>query len=293
MRSMPTAPRLVMVTTLCLCGASLLWACGSGEDTLHTTPHRPDGAEAAATAGETAESAETGTPPVPGDTGVPAEIEVNAGEHFMHRLKVLPLIRVKNHPQMAVWCETAKGEFISTLFITERIGSQSWRGAPSDPTPAEEIRRKESLPVWAHRHGTVYADGLHLPTEDEPMPDGVTAATPTSSFTVRTALPAGHERLRVYLEVNNSTDFNDHYSEDAPAGSATYSGGPWGSGQPALVYSGVIDLTDDGAAAQRIDLELLGHASPDGSTGEIYQDLDGVTTALDIVEGVSIRLEEP
>ncbi len=290
MRSMLTAPRLVMVTTLCLVGASLLWASGSGEQTLQTTPHRPEHVDSD-TPSDTAADAPADT--TPSAAGVPAVIEVIEGEHFMHRLKVMPLIRVKNHPQMAVWCETEEGEFISTLFITERIGTESWHGAPGDPTPAEEIRRKESLPVWAHRHGTVYGDGLRLPTEDEPMPDGVTAATPTSSFTVRTELPAGHERLRIYLEVNNSTDFNDHYTEDAPEGSPTYSGGPWGSGQPALIYGGVVDLTATGATAERVDLELLGHASPDGSTGRIYEDFHGVTTALDIVEGASIRLEEP
>lgn len=199
---------------------------------------------------------------VPVDRGVPAAIQVTAGEHFTHKLRVMPLIRVSNAPQMAAWCETTDGEFLTTLFVTDRIATQSWRGAPADPAPAESIRRPESLPVWSHRRGEVYADGLPVPTREDPMPDAVTTPTPTA-------------------------DFNDSFTAEAGETEANYSGGEWGSGQPAMVYRTEVHIRDirDGHPAA---LELVGHSSPDGSTGEIIGDLGAITTAAEIVDSVRL-----
>jgi hypothetical protein len=233
-------------------------------------------------------SAETQPTTAPVDDGVPATIRVVEGEHFTHKLKIMPFIRVPNQPQMAVWCETPDGEFVATLFLTERLATQSWRGAPADPTPTDEIRRPESLPLWAHRHGEVYADGLRVPTEENPIADAVTSATPKSSFTVRTQLPAGYEELIVYFEVNHSADFNEVYRADDPEDAATYSGGKWGSGQPALVYRARLNLA--GAGLGPTTFELIGHSSPDGSSGGVREDLSPITTAGSIVERVEITV---
>jgi hypothetical protein len=225
----------------------------------------------------------------PSSTGVPATITVTAGEHYSHRMNVMPLISVKNHPQMAAWVETEDGEFLATLFITKRLGTQDWRGAPADPTPAKEIRRVEALPVWSHRHGKRYADELPVPTREEPMPDAVTSATPSQSFSLRTVLPEEPRTIRVYFEVNNSTDFNETYAQDAEPGDAGYSGGEFGSGQPSLVYRASVDTGRfSEGSAPTVRLELVGHGSPDGSTGEIYQDLDGITTARSILRSVTV-----
>jgi hypothetical protein len=221
---------------------------------------------------------------IPG-SGVPIRIVVTEGEHFLHRLRVMPLISVKNPPQMAAWAETPDGEFLATLFITGRIARQEWRGAPGDPTPTEEIRRKEALPVWAHRHGRVYADGLRVPTRQNPMPDSITAATPKAGFDLRTAIPGSSDPVVIYFEVNASADFNNAYPADAEPGAANYSGGEWGSGQPSLVYAATID-PDSGAA--RISMEPVGHGSPDGSDGRLRGDLSGLTTARHIVRSVEV-----
>ncbi|NBB90864.1 MAG: hypothetical protein GVY23_06615 [Spirochaetes bacterium] len=226
---------------------------------------------------------------VPVNDGVPASILVTAGEHFTHKLRVMPLIRVSNAPQMVAWCETPAGEFLTTLFVTDRIATQSWRGAPADPKRTESIRRPESLPVWSHRRGEVYADGLPVPTRENPMPDAVTTATPKADFEMATLLPGGHERLVVYFEVNHSADFNEFFTADAPETEENYSGGEWGSGQPALVYVAQIDVTDirDG---EPVALEPVGHSSPDGSTGAIAGDLGTITTAEDIVDSVHLMV---
>lgn len=226
---------------------------------------------------------------VPVDGGVPVSISVAAGEHFTHKLRVMPLIRVSNAPQMVAWCEAPDGEFLTTLFVTDRIATQSWRGAPADPSPTESIRRPESLPVWSHRRGEVYADGLPVPTRENPMPDAVTTATPKADFEMATLLPEGYETLVVYFEVNNSADFNEFFTADADETEANYSGGEWGSGQPALVYRTEVHMPDI-RAREPVALELVGHSSPDGSTGAITKNLETITTAEEIVESVRLMV---
>ena len=264
--------QMVILLIICILSQMNLWAAGQGETVVSTLPQ-------GSKLSEVSQMADT--------KGIPVELNIRAGEHFMHKLKIMPFIRVKNYPQMVAWCETIEGEFISTLFITERIATQSWRSAPGDSQPVEEIRRKESLPVWSHRHGEVYADGLHLPTREEPMPDAVTSATPKSGFRIETRFPEEMESIMVYFEVNNSADFNETYTKEEEPGSRAYSGGPWGSGQPALVYGTEVDLRKLQSGTP-ISLELLGHSSPDGSSSEIIGDFGGVTTAKEILSGIDV-----
>lgn len=253
-------PRITLLHALFLALPAVLFAAGSGEVDPKTRPV---------------------------DAGVPATIRIAAGEHFTHELRIMPLIRVSNAPQMAAWCETTDGTFLATLFVTERLGTQGWRGAPADPTPTAEIRRPESLPVWAHRHGRVYADGLRVPTREQPAPDAVTAATPKEGFTLETLLPAGYDELVVFFEINHSADFNECFGADLPSDHPKYSGGPWGSGQPALVYRAHVSTAEPPETTM---LVLVGHASPDGSAGGIEPDLSEVTTARRIVSEVDITV---
>jgi hypothetical protein len=219
--------------------------------------------------------------------GAPITLTVNPGEHYHHRLRIMPLVTIKSSPQMAVWVETPEGQFLETLFVTSKIGRQEWRKAPGDSTPSEEIRRQEALPVWSHRHGKIYEDGLRVPTRENPTPDSVTAATPKKGFDLQTSLPEAHEAVVVYFEVNASTDFNEAYPADAQPDFPGYSGGQWGSGQPSLIYSAHVHLGKPGAP---IEMRLAGHGSPDGSDGGLYADLSGLTTALDIVASVKVTI---
>jgi hypothetical protein len=219
--------------------------------------------------------------------GVPLVMTVEAGEHYLHTMRIMPLVNVRNAPQMAAWTETRSGEFVETLFVTGRIARQEWRGAPGDSTPAEEIRRAEALPVWAHARNAGSDATMLLPTREAPAPDAVTAATPKRGFDVRTSVTDELESVVVYFEVNASTDFNAAYPKDARPGAAGYSGGEWGSGQPSLVYRGIVTPARPDT---RVELELVGHGSPDGSDGEIHGDLGGITTALQIVDSVVVNV---
>lgn len=97
------------------------------------------------------------------------------------------------------------------------------------------------------------------------------------------------ERFVVKVEVNHSTDFNEHYPEDAVKGESNYSGGKMGSEQPFLVYVAEVDLTND---QKEFIATLKGHGSPDGSDGEVYPDLSGIISALSILKSITIRIKD-
>ncbi|MBN2224877.1 MAG: hypothetical protein JW765_09410 [Deltaproteobacteria bacterium] len=208
------------------------------------------------------------------------------GEHYTHPLKINRLITIKTTPQVAVWIEDLDGNYIETLYVTKKSGTQGWRSSPD--LPAGSIRRPESLPCWSHKRGVVYPDGLFMPTRDNPVTDAVTAASPAGDFHLKTKAPQGLRKFVVLAEVNNSADFNDAYPAEAPPGTPGYSGGRWGSGQPSIVYSATVDLSSGSVTGE---LKLGGHGSPDGTDGGINPDLSGLTTAKDIVKRITVTAE--
>ena len=69
-------------------------------------------------------------------------------------------------------------------------------------------------------------------------------------------------------------------------GDENYSGGKMGSGQPAIVYAGTF-YPDD----KDLELVIVGHSSSDGSNGNIYTDLEKLSTSKSIVERISVTIQ--
>lgn len=222
----------------------------------------------------------------PDTVGRQITLRVEAGTHYRHPLKINRLITIKTTPQIAVWIEDVDGRYVDTLYVTKRAGTQAWRTSPD--LPAEKIRRPESLPYWSHKRGVVYPDGLFMPTRENPLTDAVTAASPAADFHLQTKTPQDLTTFVVLVEVNNSADFNDAYTPDAPPQSPGYSGGSWGSGQPSIVYAATVDLTSGPATWE---LAPVGHGSPDGSDGDLTTGLGGLTTATDIIRRIIVTAE--
>lgn len=212
----------------------------------------------------------------PGDL----QVVVSAGDEWLHDYPLFLGIKKKNPPQIAVWIEDAQGRYLSTIYASHKIATQSWQSAGGS-------RRREALPHWCHARGVRYADGLYLPTKREPLTDGISGATPRGGFDLRLVPAEGLTRFTVKVEVNHSTDFNEAYPASAAEGDANYSGGSEGSGQPALVYAADVDLACGGREFEAV---LAGHSSPDGTDGGIDPDLSGLTTALRIVERITVRV---
>ena len=191
------------------------------------------------------------------------EIVVERGDAWLHDFPLFLGIKRKNPPQIAVWIEDAQGRYLSTVYASSKIATQSWLA------------------------GVQYADGLYLPTKSEPLADGISGATPRGSFDLKLSPEAGLDRFVVKVEVNHSTDFNETYPESAKEGEPGYSGGRHGSGQPAVVYAADVDLS---SGSEEFEAVLVGHSSPDGSSGGIDPDISGLTSALRIVERITIRV---
>lgn len=210
------------------------------------------------------------------------KIRIETGSEWKHPFDLFLGIKRKNTPQIAIWAEDMEGNYLTTIYVSHRIATQSWIMSGGD-------RRKSALPYWCHRRGVQYDDGLYLPTKDNPMPDAVTGATPSGNFDVRLVPTSEVRKFVIKAEFNHSTDFNDYYPKSAEEGDTNYSGGKGGSGQPAVVYEAAIDL-DSGL--KEFKAKLIGHSSPDGSDGELYTELSTLTTALNIVREITIIVQE-
>lgn len=208
------------------------------------------------------------------------QVHIEEGKGWLHDFPLFLGIKKKNPPQIAVWIEDTAGHYLSTVYATHKIATQSWQQAGGN-------RRKEALPHWCHSRGIRYADGLYLPTKKHPLTDGISGATPRGSFGVKICPGEALDVFVVKVEVNHSTDFNDSYPKSARKEDAHYSGGREGSGQPALVYAARVDLS---SGQRSFEAVLVGHSSPDGSSGGISTDLSGLTTALSIVKHITVTI---
>ncbi len=203
---------------------------------------------------------------------------IEQGRGWLHYFPVFLGIKKKNPPQIAIWLEDMQGNYLSTVYVSHKIATQDWQMAKGN-------RRKEALPHWCYSRGVIYDDGLYLPTKDKPVVDGISGATPRESFDVKLITAPHLKHFVVKVEINHSTDFNDYFTKNAPEGDANYSGG---SGQPAVIYKAEVDMT---TGKKTFEATLIGHSSPDGSDGEIHTDMSGLTTALEIVERITINIQ--
>ena len=203
-------------------------------------------------------------------------IIIEPGDSWIHEFNSF----VDNSPQFAVWLTDVDGNYLTTLFVTRKIATEGWIFNKGN-------RRKEALPFWSYSRGVQYSDGLFLPTKKSPLTDGVTGATPKGRFELKVRPKDLPDQYIIYVEINHSTDFNEAFPKDAVKGDFHYSGGEEGSGQPALVYSAMIDQN---SAQVVYDLTLVGYSQPDGSSGALYSDISDITTALDIVKEIKVEL---
>ncbi|MDR1200745.1 MAG: DUF2271 domain-containing protein [Tannerellaceae bacterium] len=205
-------------------------------------------------------------------------VQVSKGDAWLHDFPFLLGTNQKNPPQIAIWVEDLTGNYITTIYVSHKIATESWQGSGNN-------RRKESLPVWCHARGIKYPDGLYLPTKDEPLADGISGATPHGNLDVKMRPVGDLKQFVMKIELNHSTDWNNNYPEDAKEEDANYSGD---SGQPAIVYSAEIDLD---SSRKQYTATIIGHSSPDGNNGNICPDTSALTSALNIAKEITINIQ--
>jgi hypothetical protein len=192
-----------------------------------------------------------------------------------------------NHPSFVLWAEDMEGKYLQTLFITKAVGTSIYEhGNPSSGHwEPGEIRRPASLPYWAHQRGVQEADGLYVPTLENPVADAYTGATPPGDFSLATHFDEPPPRkFRILFEINQTWDWNGYWTNNKYPDDADYKT----SCQPALVYMATVDLD---SRLPAYFLEAVGHSHYSGRTGELFKDLSTLTTALEIVGNLTIKLD--
>lgn len=207
------------------------------------------------------------------------KITIREGKHWLHDFPLFAGIKQKNAPQIAIWVEDMNSKYITTIYVSYKIATESWIG---------NKRHKEALPVWCHARGILYPDGLYLPTKENPLTDGISGATPRGSFDLKIHPVGNLSEFVVKIELNHSTDWNDYYPKNAEESDPGYSGGKEGSGQPAVIYAANIDLN---SGKKQFTAILIGHSSPDGTNGDICPDTSSLTSALEIVKEITINIQ--
>lgn len=209
----------------------------------------------------------------PNGSGQKLEIEMTRGDGH-------------NHPLMAIWIESESGDFIQTLYVCESIGKGVFKHGDTSKgfwMPGE-IRRPAALPRWSHQRGIKAEDGFYLPTLQDPVADAYTGPTPGKSFILNTRLNEAVEgKFRVLFEINQTWDWNEYWTNNKYPDDEDYKT----SCQPALVYMATID------PAQRDEeyiMEIIGRSHYSGATGELYSDLETMSTALHIAEQIVVRV---
>ena len=145
-----------------------------------------------------------------------------------------------------------------------------------------EIQRPATLPYWAHQRGVLNELGTYMPTLKNPVPDAYSGATPLSSFILNVKTDKKLSgKYRIYLELNQSWDWNEYWTNNKYPDDKEYKT----SSQPALVYSADFDTSQ---AGREIELKPVGRSHYAGSDGQLYTDLNTLTTALKIAKKITL-----
>jgi hypothetical protein len=178
--------------------------------------------------------------------------------------------------QFAVWLEDPGGGFIATLYVTDFIGRRGGGNRSVDPDiDTGDGNRLNALPIWAHRRNVVdntfgIANVYPPSSSHSSYPadmDAVSQATPGAGPRIMTwpmtGLPSGE--CRVWIEANESFDFNDFYHFS------------FYRGQPSVVWTA--GFFTAGAPDTGLVLDYAGYGSTDGSTGDVHPPDSTITTA--------------
>jgi len=205
------------------------------------------------------------------------------------------------NPQVAIWLEDSSGNFIETLLVTTSTakglfytGRSASNFKETDDVKKEEdspTRRVDALPYWSHKRGHQYPDGIYSPPPGDPLPDGITGATPKENFYFKSGSISIKELVsfQILVEVNVAFDENEYYSEYDFLEDSLYHSGTGLLGQPSMIYSATIRQSD---SARYYMLKLQGHGHHSGSTGDLISETKTITTAKYIVERIVVGINE-
>jgi len=191
-----------------------------------------------------------------------------------------------NHPTYVIWLEDMSGNYLKTLFITksyasgvfgyEMIGDSMWSNKSG------ESIQPAALPYWTHKKGYI-KDKQLVPAPESPYVDAFSGATPQNDFLLETSIPKTNKSYRVLLEVNQTWDWNEYWTNNKYPESDSYKH----SAQPSIVYSVVVNKE-----SEEFFLNPIGHGDPKGESGKLFTDLSTITSPNNIFSTIRIKLEQ-
>jgi hypothetical protein len=191
-----------------------------------------------------------------------------------------------NHPTFAIWLEDMDQKYLRTLYVTKSVatgiyGHGSIQKEVWDVKPGPQ-KRPATLPYWLHKRSAALNLPL-LPDSANPVLDAYTGATPAGDFVIKTGTPEQLPRkFRVLLEINQPWDWNEYWTN------ALYDDADYRTScQPSMIYAVSVDT---GSPAAEYYLNPIGHGHYAGKDGVLYTDLRTMTTALQIIDHVTVKL---
>lgn len=206
-------------------------------------------------------------------------VELKKGEAFQY-------------PLFAIWAEDSLGNYLETLYISRVISSSTFDFGKKigDNWESAVLRRPEALPYWSHKRGIKAQDGLYIPLNGSQDLDAVSGATPTGNFIIKSKSKIDNiDNYKVMVELNQSYDWNEYFTEDKFPDDKIYSGSGK-IGQPSLIYSAEVSSKDNAQSKHKI-MELIGHGHYSGKDGKLYSDLTNITTAKNIADRIILTID--
>jgi hypothetical protein len=218
-------------------------------------------------------------------------------------------------PQYAIWIETLDGTFVQPLYVTQSVATNTFKnsvrlntGAPrfdSNPFSNKDFVfeslfsekftadasnnrfRQESLPVFLHKLKRDENIDRRINAAEMRAVDAYAGATQFDNFILQQKLKdISVGKYNLYLEINQSFDFNAYYTSDKFPDDPIYSGDGF-SAQPSVVYVAQLDFN---SPTKLYPMAALGHGHHSGANGVIDPNMENLTTALEIVDRVLVDI---
>ncbi len=175
----------------------------------------------------------------------------------------------KSYPTYAIWLKDKSTGSVITVYVTGKAGKGEWILADSRP---------ESIPVW-------YGIKSEQEAQSPLTVDAVSGATPAGEAAeIVWQVPQNwiDKKIDVYIEANNSFDYNDYYNKQKDG-----SGYSADNGQPSLIWHAMLDLS--AGIPDAVTPEIIGHGHVLGLDHRIDPDVTKITTARETFQYIGIK----
>lgn len=179
-------------------------------------------------------------------------------------------------PTFAIWLEDPVSGEIHTVFATRRVATGDWEGKKDVPV---------ALPLWSDvRRAEMLKRSQKAETVDEDIV--FTGATPLPGYFRSRVRITPESKWICRIEMNLAGDYNESYPRYDPE---TMIEDEFSTGQPSILYKVELEARKDNEVTPMVQgMCLLNEA------GEaVLIPLEGITTATDVFDEISIRVVSP